>query len=391
MLSLHKLFLNGDDPRSFHMTIAPTEQQRKTLVTAKNVIRAHLRASIRQASKTVLGMDRMVDPRFRTQGSWAYRTCVQPAHIPPQEMDWDFGVYLPVTVWQDNGPPPTMAKLYFELVEQSLEALCRLHHWSLDRANPRCVRVRIASWGHIDVPLYAAPEHKFEEVIEKAVAFASADLQSFRESVALDESAAFEEMPEFFWQLMDDIHLATRDGQWLPSDCEAVARWFDDRITEHGDQLRRVWKYLKAWRDYQWRVGDGPSSVLIMIIVAQAFTPVPRRDDIAVENAAKSLANALTQDVRERGIDECRENFNRLPPEARQQAANRAMDLAAEIHTCRHFGSGLIRDAVQKVRSQFGPRMPDDCALVCTDDGADVRHTPAAVVPPPVIGATRAG
>ena len=90
MLSLHKLFLNGDDSRSFHEVIVPTRQQRETLLAVKNVIRDHLRTTIRQASKTVLGMDRMVDPRFRTQGSWAYRTCVQPAHTPPQEMDWDF-------------------------------------------------------------------------------------------------------------------------------------------------------------------------------------------------------------------------------------------------------------------------------------------------------------
>lgn len=392
MLSLHKLFLNGDDSRSFHEVIVPTRQQRETLLAVKNVIRDHLRTTIRQASKTVLGMDRMVDPRFRTQGSWAYRTCVQPAHTPPQEMDWDFGVYLPVTVWADNGPPHAMAKLYFELVEESLDALCRVHRWMLDRTNARCVRVKVTPWGHIDLPLYAAPEGKFEEVLEKAVAVASADLQHFRETAALDESAAFEEMPsEIYWDLMDDIHVATRDGQWLPSDTEAVARWFRDRVIEHGEQLHRVWRYLKAWRDHHWIEGGAPSSVLIMIIVAQAFTPIPRRDDIAIENAAKALAVALRHDVRERGIDDGKEDFNRLSPHERQEAADRAMNLANQLHTCRHFGPGLVRDAVRKVRSEFGPRIPDDCGLVCTDDGADVRRTPAAVVPPPVVGATRAG
>lgn len=391
MLSLHKLFLNGDDPCSFHATIVPTKQQRETLESAKNLIRGHLRVAIRQASNTVLGMDRMIDPRFRTQGSWAYRTCVQPAHTPPQEMDWDFGVYLPVAAWADNGPPQAMARLYFELVEESLEALCRVHHWSLDRTNSRCVRVKVESWGHIDVPLYAAPEGKFEEVMEKAVAFASADLQHFRESAALDESAAFEEMPESFWLLMDDIHVATRDGQWLPSDTEAVARWFDDRVIEHGEQLRRVWRYMKSWRDYHWREGGGPSSVLIMICVAQAFKSALRRDDIVVERAAAALANALKSDVRERGIDEGQENFNRLSPSEQQEAVKRARELADQMYACRHYGPGLIRDAVQKMRSEFGPRIPEDCTLVCMDAGDDVRRTPAIAVPPPVVGATRAG
>lgn len=391
MLSLHKLFLNGDDSRSFHAVIEPTKRQRETLEAAKNAIRGHLRTAIRQASKTMLGMDRMVDPRFRTQGSWAYRTCVQPAHTPPQEMDWDFGVYLPVTVWESNGPPKAMAKLYFDLVEGSLEALCRVQGWSLDRSNSRCVRARIAPWGHIDVPLYAAPEGKFEEIMEKAIASARADLQHFRESAAFDESAAFEELPESFWLQMDDIHVATRDGQWLPSDTEAVTKWFTDRVTEHGEQLRRVCRYLKAWRDYHWTEDGAPSSVLIMIIVAQAFTPILRRDDIAIENAANALAVALRHDVRERGIDDGQEDFNRLSPHERQEASNRAMSLANQLHACRHFGLGLIRDAVQKVRSEFGPRIPDDCGLVCADDGADVRRTPAAVVPPPIVGATRAG
>ena len=33
------------------------------------------------------------------------------ARPPTQEMDCDFGVHLPVTVWQDHGPPPAMARL----------------------------------------------------------------------------------------------------------------------------------------------------------------------------------------------------------------------------------------------------------------------------------------
>ena len=35
-------------------------------------------------------------------------------------MDWDYGIYLPVTVWEDNGPPHAMAKAYFDLVEGSI-------------------------------------------------------------------------------------------------------------------------------------------------------------------------------------------------------------------------------------------------------------------------------
>ncbi len=57
-------------------------------------------------------------------------------------------------------------------------------------------------------------------------------------------------MPEDFWAEMEDIHLAMRNGEWKKSDPEQVSKWFNDRVTEHGDQLRRVCRYLKAWRDY---------------------------------------------------------------------------------------------------------------------------------------------
>ena len=387
MLSLHKLFLNAGAPDSFDEVIAPTDSQRRTLVVAKNAIRDHLRADIRAATTTVLGMDRMVTPRFRTQGSWAYKTCVQAAHRPPQEMDWDFGVYLPVTVWDEHAPPARMAKLYFELVERSLAQLCEREGWRLERGNTRCVRIRIADWAHIDVPLYAAPEAEFHQVVEKAVALNSAHhpYLHLRESVALDEA------PEPFWELLDEIHVATRDGRWLPSDPEAVAKWFDDQVLVHGEQLRRVCCYLKAWRDYHWRDGGGPSSVLIMIVVTQTFDATPRRDDLAVERAAMTLARALGDGVYERSIDGGEEDFNRMSSGERLIAVQRAESLAHQMSLSRHFGPGLRQTAVDNVRAQFGPRIADNCELVIADDGTGVRRVPAAQVVPPVVGATKAG
>lgn len=390
MLSLHKLFLNAGAAESFNEVITPTAAQRQTLVEAKNAIRDHLRAEIRAATTTLLGMDRMVSPRFRTQGSWAYKTCVQSAHRPPQEIDWDFGVYLPVAVWDEQAPPTAMAKLYFELVERSLARLCEQRGWHLVGDNARCVRVRIADWAHIDVPLYAAPEEKFQQVMEKAASMASASAY-LRESVALDESAAFGEMPEPFWELMDEIHLATRDGRWVPSDPEAVAKWFDDQVLLHGEQLRRVCRYLKAWRDHHWRDGGGPSSVLIMIVVAQAFESTPRRDDLAVERGALALAQALGGEVREVGIDCGAENFNRLSAEERAQAVERADTLARQLRVSRHFSIGMAQHAVDNVREQFGPRIPNDRELIHPDDGTDVRRVPAQVVTPPLVEATKAG
>ena len=152
MLNLHRLLFKQDDPVSFHATLIPLDEQRRVLTEAKNDIRDHLRADIANASVSVLKMARSVEPRFRTQGSWSYRTCVRPAHLPPQEIDWDFGVYLPATFWHGT-QPPFAARAYFELVERSLQVLCHRKGWRLAAGNARkdtCIRVHIADWGHID-------------------------------------------------------------------------------------------------------------------------------------------------------------------------------------------------------------------------------------------------
>lgn len=389
MIKLHKLFLNDGHSSSLDVKIPPTAEQRQVLVDAKNAIRDTLRDKIRAASIEVLGMPRMVSPRFRTQGSWAYRTCIQPSH--QQEMDWDFGVYLPVAVWIENGPPKPMAKLYFDLVERALEDLCRQRGWRLVSGKSTCVRVKVADWAHIDVPLYAASETEFEKVAEKALATAQ-NSTSFRESGVLSESASFGEMPEAFWEQIEGIHLACRNGEWRLSDPEAVAIWFNDRVADHGEQLRRVCRYAKAWRDFQWPKGDGPSSVALMIAIAQSFDAKTRRDDLAIEHAAHSLAAALAADIREPGIDDGKEDFNRLDGTQRKIASAMAKSLATQLANARSHSYAMRSFAIDIVRTQLGPRVSTDPDLIDTDDGADaVRLTSALSVVAPRVEATKAG
>lgn len=38
---------------------------------------------------------------------------------------------------------------------------------------------------------------------------------------------------------------------------QATRVWVKDRIREHGQPLRRVCRYLKAWRDFHWSEGGG--------------------------------------------------------------------------------------------------------------------------------------
>jgi hypothetical protein len=389
MLKLNRL-LFATAEEVFIDCIEPTKAQRQVLFDAKNEIRDHLRPRIREATVKVLGMDKAVTPRFRTQGSWSYKTCVQPAWHPPQEMDWDFGVYLPVSVWEDGGPPHAMAKLYFKLVEGLLQDLCDEKGWKLYSGKETCIRVQINAWAHIDIPLYAAPEVQFVQILEKGALDAARTLDA-RE--ALVANFAEEDFTLQQWEDMVDIMMATRAGEWKQSDPEEVSRWFLDRIEEHREQLRRVCRYLKAWRDLHWKAGDGPTSVCIMIAVAQTFEPQRGRDDLALEKSARALAIALKGNVHEPAIAEGKEDFNkRLNADGRQEASARATTLASQLQAARLKASHLAGDAIDILRGQLGGRVPYRTDLVEPDGGEDVvRVVGADRVSRPAVKSTSAG
>lgn len=390
MLKLNKLFYYSNlATTAFSDRIEPSQNQRDYLVACKNEVREYLRETIKQATVTVLGMPKAITPRFRTQGSWSYRTCIQPAFPSVQEMDWDFGVYLPVTVWEENGPPRQMAQAYFTLVERLLARLCQDRNWKLVAGKETCIRIQVAPWAHIDIPLYAAPEEEFDKIYEKVALAKSIALDSAR----LAETAEFAEIYESAqeWTDLDQIVMATRKGEWKASDPEAVTRWFRDRLLENGDQLRRVCRYLKAWRDHNWQEG-GPTSVSIMIAISNEFESQNGRDDLALEMAATNLAAALSEDLYEPAIDGGIEDFNRLNHEQRQYASAKAQALARSIRQAR-MKHGYQKDlALQEICIHFGDRIPSDLTLIDVDGGEEsVRSTPASIVVPPVVPATKAG
>jgi hypothetical protein len=206
MLKLNRLLYSTVDNGVFLDQIVPTREQRAILEQAKNDIRDHLRPRIAEATKAMLGMGKAVTPKFRTQGSWRYKTCVQPAFNPPQEIDWDFGVYLPVSVWEETGPPRPMAKLYFQLVEHLLTDLCKSKGWTLFSGKETCIRIQLDASAHIDVPLYAASEKEFEKVVERALLF-SATAKDSRD--LLVEKYSDDEMSQAQWEEMQGIVMAT--------------------------------------------------------------------------------------------------------------------------------------------------------------------------------------
>jgi hypothetical protein len=192
---------------------------------------------------------------------------------------------------------------------------------------------------------------------------------------------------------MDGIHVALRSGNWKKSDPEAVSRWFRDCLAEHNEQLRRVCRYLKAWRDHHWRAGGTVSSVALMIAVGQEFEGVERRDDLALEKAARKFARAILTAIREASIDDGQEDFAAtLSLDMRRTISTKALELADAFARGRALAIHQAADAVALIRDQLGPRIKGNSTCIENDGGADaVRATPAANVAMPWVGTSQAG
>jgi len=119
------------------------------LRNARELIREHLRAGLRnwedvipkgelfEGRHIVLAKSvKLLQPKFRMQGSFSYHTVNEPAQIPPQDIDLDDGLFLPTSFLAGAGEvrPVIASAGFFVAVERLLEPLCRERGWKLDRS-----------------------------------------------------------------------------------------------------------------------------------------------------------------------------------------------------------------------------------------------------------------
>lgn len=383
-LNLSKLF-DRPTQESFLRNIDPEPESAKELREAKNVILTYLKAAIPEWLEHKLGEKPEHPPRFRTQGSWAYETCNAPCQTPPQEMDWDLGIYLPVSLWEDSNVHPKVAAMtYYEMVKELMAPLANKYRWRLSE-KPTCVRVHLPSdtRAHVDLPLYAAPDKDFLQIKEAVMAKAR---------IAMD-SADFAEADQK-WSSLTRIALARKDGSWDPSDPGRVVLWFKARGNRHGDQLLRICRYLKAWRDHTWQSG-GPSSIVLMVCAVQtldrAKADFSGRDDLALRHILSALPDQLNSQVVEPMIDP-EEDLNRLDRAQRAEGSARATAFHNALDSALAERYDNRSRAITLLRNQLGNRFPDDINGVSPDDGpTNIRTIPAEPRERTVIVPTKAG
>ena len=394
-LNVHKIFKGAPDTSGYVGALDLVDDREQSLRDARDCIRQALRREmpewnvLAKSIRLVEGGDVALAsalpplrPKFRMQGSSVYHTLNFPAHTPPQEVDYDDGVFLPTSFVSGRGSdrPMVAAKSYFQMVESILEPLCSRNGWKLDTSKRNCVRVRIDPAAHVDLALYAIPDKEFARLAE-----ARATARLAKGISAADSE--FELAEEVYRDLLARrIMLAQRDSGWIESDPREIEDWFVNAAREHGRVLRRVCRYLKGWRDYQWLKG-GPSSIALMACVVTVFddlggTLPDNRDDLALKAVADRLEELFSHSIPnpvlpDQGLDGDWSSEERLDFKAHAVALKAMIDnvLNKTFHK---------RIAISLLQRGFGERIPDDELLIEIEsqERKVLAHQPAAVAAP---------
>lgn len=396
-LNLHSLLDTRVEGRvAFLDNLTLGSDERKLMLSARTDIRQRLKARLPKRIQTKAedagqGHIQVPEPRFFTQGSWAYKTLNAPCRSP-QQADLDDGAYLPFS-YIESQPPAQMSALLFEAVEEVLSELAVDKGWKIDTSNGNCTRLIIDSDKHIDVPVYSISDTEFETLVK-----ASMEMYRFGlEHATFDSADSEERADEQEWHLMptEGVLMATKNRGWQDSDPRPVRDWVVEQVQLKGEQLRRVMRYLKAWRDFQEWDKDDPKSILLMVAADAAFDiAIERRDDLALLKVLRRLPDILRGKVinpatRDKPLDDQEDLAKRLDNKGiREDVITRieyfADQLEYAIDTC-----GVPSKACEILIEHLGKRVPNDPDRVTQ---ATVQSQPAqktAAVPP--LGKATAG
>lgn len=382
-INAHRAFQSATNEDNFLRRLTPDDAYLDELRRARELIRETLKGAFRDwethvsqtelfedAARAVIlasGRKPTLSPKFRGQGSYSYHTLNCPTYLPPQEMDFDDGMFLPVSFLTQNNRtgPSVVSSGYFAAVERSLLPLCNKKGWTLNpgKARPSCVRISLNNGrSHMDIALYAIPDEQFRILLEKAASergleFADAvndNVISFAEDVYREIDA-------------NQIMLAHREEGWKLSDPRKLEDWFNEGVERHGQQLRRVCRYLKGWRDANWN-SCKLSSIALMACAVRAFDESSNvfegRDDQALlmvvarlpEFLSQQIVNPIIQGRLDEGWDQsgCRIEF-----------VNAAKKLHQNLEAA--LAGGNSDAAIKALCSIFGPHFPDDASLISAE------------------------
>lgn len=238
-MNTHKLFqkFNGD--------IRLTDSKREKLKIS--------RSALRDKINKFFGEKGWKKPEFHPQGSFPLKTNLNPIRVKKdgvikEKYDMDDGVYF-ISSESDRKTPET----YHYRIKKAVEG-----HASDVIDKNTCVRVVYADGHHIDLPVYWLED---------------------KDSVP---------------------QLAHKSEGFIDSDPVEFMYWVEEKISQTNStgQLRRIIRYLKAWKDYREYKNSSlklPSGFILTILICNHYKESDR-DDLALYDTVKSIRDELNWD-----------------------------------------------------------------------------------------------
>lgn len=323
-------------------------------------------------------------PRFWTQGSFQYDTLNLPYNSPPQEIDIDDGVYLPMALFENK--PVIAHELLLLLVDSSLKSLVAEHSgWEFE-AKRTCARIKIPEANmHIDVPMYAIPEEQFIEK-EEAV------LKAFNRQV-YDSSDLMLESYSNYAVDPECVNLALRDdkNKWTNSDPKIVEDWFNQSSKRIGSHLKKSCRFMKSWRDAQWQNGGGPSSISLMAATVKILD-THAHDETNFGETMKLIANKLPETFNA-GVESPDDTDEKplFPPFSEQDLTQKEI-----VNRMSELESILIESEIaptksaslHKINEAFGHRVSNHELIVTKPAAPAFKDEPSVSAKPQAISST---
>lgn len=303
-----------------------------------------------------------IHPRFMTQGSMHYKTLNKPAYPyprfnPAQQIDIDDGVYIPLDIFEEQ--PKLSHRIFLLIIKISLLKVQKEKGWKYKQGK-MCATLEIDGGTHLDVPMYAAPKEKF---LEKEKAY-NARKVALSSNVGLEDTKLLESrFVEDIYLKPDNVYLAVDTAErWKKSDPAIICKWFESAVNTHGEQLRRVCKYLKSWRDQQFRE-KGVSSIALMACAVDVFDNYQGEfkqdcDTKPLYECSQNLHSLLSKGVVSPDPSDEEDLFprSRMSDDKKQEVLNKALEFKNNMHHALVLSDNLS-ESQSKLSAVFGHRI----------------------------------
>jgi len=273
-----------------------------TLTSAKTNSLQTSRDALRKIIRDYFDENDMYCPKFCWQGSCAMKTIVNPID---DDYDIDDGIYL---------------QGYENTTADEWDSVDTVHKWVLNAVDDQtkedskdkstCIRVYYSAGYHVDLPIY---------IVSNNIAY-----------------------------------LAHKTKGWLQSDPKAFKDWFINLLAVKGEQLRRVVRYLKAWKDFK---DVDLKGVEITILVAQNFSSYANRDDKAMRDTLSLILDKLQLNYScHKPVFPYEDLFEGHSKTKKESIISKLTSLRDELSSA--IDAVDIAVATEKLNSCFGNRFP---------------------------------